>query len=118
MALAKHTTTPMAQMLGTPNITLLPRQCLAFVEQTLPDLIGRYFLDKKFAKESVKDMKDLITIIKDAFHQILQENTWMDETTKANSIKKLNAISEHIAFPEFLSNDTELQQYYSQVLYV
>ncbi len=116
--LAKHTSTQMVQILGLADLTLLPRQCLAYVDQNLPDLIGRYFLDKKFAKESVKDMKDLIAVIKEAFLKILEENLWMDDTTKAYSIKKLNAISEHIAFPEFLSNDAELQQYYSEVLHV
>jgi predicted metalloendopeptidase len=116
--LAKYTSTSMVQMLGIHDLTLIPRQCLAFAEQFLPDLIGRYFLDKMFAKESVNGMKELIAIIKEAFHEILEENLWMDETTKAYSIKKLNAISENIAFPEYLSNDAELQEYYSQVFYV
>jgi len=39
----------------------------------------------------------------------------MDKITKDNSIKKLNAITGHIAFPDFASNDTELLSFYSEV---
>lgn len=118
LILGKFSTTNMTRLISTPDLSVLPSQCLSYTEQILPDLIGRYYMDKASANKSFNDMQELIVSLKESFHQILEENQWMDATTKANSIKKLNAITEHIAFPDYTSNDTHLLEEYSQVLIV
>ena len=101
---------------GISNVQPLPQTCLSFASQIVPDLLGRHYMDKLFAKESIADMKGFIASLKEAFNELLKENNWMDSTTKANAIKKLNAITEHIAFPDYTLNDTQLIEYHKQVL--
>ena len=100
---------------GIPSVQVLPQVCLSFTQQIIPDLLGRHYMDKLFAKESIEDMKGFIASLKESFHQILEGNQWMETTTKANAIKKLDAINEHIAFPEYSSNDTQLLKFEEKV---
>ena len=123
MILGKFSTTSMDKTITTTSTSsipvdfesLLPRHCLGYTQQIFPDLIGRYYMDRMFNKESINDMKEFISNIKEAFNIMLEENEWMDKTTKEHSIKKLKAIKEYIAFPDYTLNDTELLQYHSQV---
>src|ERR1700733_6479105 len=102
-------------MLNLINPDILPdmyANCLDLSQQVLPQLLGRLWVDKVFKNDSIADMKLLINNIKDAYQQILDENTWLDSATKTHAKKKLSAIIEHIAFPDFLLKDSELIAYY------
>ena len=54
--------------------------------------------------------------IKNAYEGILKNVTWMDETTRAAALKKLSAMHEYIAYPDFLLLDIpRLDRYYEKV---
>jgi len=76
----------------------------------------------------------VITQIKTAFKQRINEKTWLDNTTKIKVIGKVydyimyysnnwlyifmaqvDAITKQIAYPDFIKIDSELDSYYSQV---
>lgn len=115
VVLNRFTSSRLALLTGVPSLDALPQVCLSFANQIVPDLLGRLYLDKKFDSESVEDMKSFIASLKEAFQELLQENTWMDAPTKASAIKKLNAIAENIAFPQYLFNTSQLQEFHKQV---
>jgi predicted metalloendopeptidase len=94
----------------------LNASCSKISYDLFPHLIGRLYIDKKhFNKESMDDMRSLVNDIKQAFEQLLNENNWLDEETKAQAISKLKAIAVNIASPDFTFNDNELEIYSNDV---
>jgi predicted metalloendopeptidase len=59
--------------------------------------------------------EDMIHNIRKAFNDFLSVNTWMDGVTKNAAKDKADAISEKIGYPEFILNDTALDEKYKEV---
>lgn len=51
--------------------------------------------------------------IKNAFIDMLQKNSWMDEGTRAKAIEKANKMGFNIAYPDQLTDDTKVDGYFS-----
>lgn len=112
-----HYTTPRLMSISNPSgYKQLAESCLFESELFLPHLIGRLYTDKLFVKESIQDLKWLITNLKEAFNQLLDESVWLDADTKTRAKEKLNAISVNVALPEFLLDDNLLNEYHNQVI--
>ena len=52
----------------------------------------------------------MIHNLREAFNDLLMENDWMDQGTRAVAREKANAIKERIGYPEFLVNPEQLDQ--------
>ena len=50
----------------------------------------------------------MIHNLREAFNDLLMENDWMDDATRAVAREKANAIKERIGYPEFLVNPEQL----------
>ena len=48
-----------------------------------------------------------MTDIKESFVDLMEENQWLETSTKERALKKLNAIKETIDYNESILNDTE-----------
>lgn len=57
----------------------------------------------------------MIHSIREAFNELLEENDWMDDETRAVAKDKANAMNERIGYPDILTNATELDKEYSNV---
>ena len=57
----------------------------------------------------------MIHTIREAFNELLEENHWMDDETKAVAKEKANAMNERIGYPELLTSPEELNKEYVQV---
>jgi len=57
----------------------------------------------------------MIAHLRDAFKEIVAELDWMDEDTKEKAIVKVDAIRNHIGYPEFIVNDTLLDRHYERL---
>ena len=57
----------------------------------------------------------MITEIKDAFKVRLEEKNWLDNVTKERCVEKVNAISQMVAYPDQIDNDTYLNDLYAEV---
>lgn len=57
----------------------------------------------------------MIHNIREAFNELLAENHWMDDETRAVAKKKANAINERIGYPEILTTPEELEKEYENV---
>jgi len=109
------TTTQAMNILAPDQLKQLQSTCLQLSIEALPNLISRLYIDKMFNKQAIEDMRTFVNDLKEAFNQLLEENKWMDSTTKMNAISKLKAISVNIASPDFTFNDKELQLYSNDV---
>ncbi len=58
----------------------------------------------------------MVANIQNEFKKILNEVDWMDKKSKENALEKADAIDIKIGYPEWILNDTELNDYYKNVL--
>ena len=49
------------------------------------------------------------------FKDRLNEKKWLDDTTKKRCVEKVNAITEMVAYPDQIQNDTYLEELYAEV---
>lgn len=57
----------------------------------------------------------MISLIRDSFRTALQEARWMDEETRAVAQEKVDTIVKNVGYPEYLLNDTYMDEVYSEV---
>ena len=61
------------------------------------------------------NVTDMIEEIKDAFKVRLERKSWLDNETKELCVEKVDAISEMVAYPDNIENDTYLDEVYEEV---
>lgn len=94
---------------------MLPNICYGFVEQLLPNILGRLYIDQYFKNKSLEDMRYLTSLLHESFSQLLNESEWMDSKTKEEAKDKLNAMKQNVAYPDWIMVDSELDRYYDSV---
>lgn len=57
----------------------------------------------------------MIEYIRKEFIQILRETDWMDEESRSQALAKADNIDSKVGFPEFIYNDTHLNEIYELV---
>ena len=57
----------------------------------------------------------MIHDIREAFNELLEENDWMDTETRKVAEDKANSMTERIGYPEYITNDTRLEDEYRNV---
>ena len=57
----------------------------------------------------------MIHTLREAFNELLAENQWMDDETKAVAKKKADSMTERVGYPEFLKDPIELSEEYEMV---
>lgn len=58
---------------------------------------------------------EMIRTIREAFNELLAENHWMDNETRAVAKSKADSMNERIGYPEFLKDSEELSTEYVMV---
>lgn len=79
--------------------------------------VGALFIRDNFNPESKESALEMIHSIREAFNELLSENVWMDDETREVAKEKANAMNERIGYPDILTNATELEKEYGQVLF-
>lgn len=57
----------------------------------------------------------MIHTIREAFNELLAENDWMDDETRAVAKEKADAMNERIGYPQLITNKEELLKEYTTV---
>ena len=57
----------------------------------------------------------MIHTIREAFNELLADNDWMDDETRAVAKQKADAMNERIGYPELLTDEEELTKEYVMV---
>lgn len=60
-------------------------------------------------------MTEMIGHVKAAFGSLVEEADWMDGDTKRRALHKAKAMKEFIAYPEWIFNNTKLEELYHGV---
>ncbi|XP_017119291.1 neprilysin-1 [Drosophila elegans] len=87
-------------------------QCVEWTNKKLGVAVGALFIRDNFNQESKEVALEMIHTIRAAFNELLAENHWMDDETRAVAKEKADSMNERIGYPELLTNATELEQEY------
>jgi len=73
---------------------------LAVVDGSLGQPLGKLFVEKYFPAESKEYMENMIENLREAYRESINKLTWMTGETKEKALKKLNAFTYKIGYPE------------------
>lgn len=76
------------------------KRMLAATDNTLGEAFGQLYVDKAFSPEAKQKALDMVANIKESMAEHIQTNTWMSADTKAEALKKLNALRVKIGYPD------------------
>ncbi len=76
------------------------KRALSATEGALGEAIGELYVEKYFPESSKAYMLDLVENLRTALGKHIINLTWMSDDTKLNAIKKLNAFTVKIGYPD------------------
>ncbi len=75
-------------------------RCVRSVDVDLGDALGQLYVERAFSPETRAAAKHLISTIQTTFHDELSTLGWMSESTRREALAKLDAIADHVGYPE------------------
>ncbi|WP_426058899.1 M13 family metallopeptidase [Hymenobacter sp. B1770] len=81
----------------------------AATDQTLGEAFGQLYVDQAFSPEAKAKALEMVNNIKSSMAEHIRTNTWMTEPTKAEALKKLNALRVKIGYPDVWKDYSDLQ---------
>ncbi|MEM1271156.1 MAG: M13 family metallopeptidase [Bacteroidota bacterium] len=88
------------RLYGVEEATPRSEQAVEFVERHLGDDIGRLYVERHFPKAYHEPIEEMVELIRDALRGQLLATEWMDEPTRAEALKKLEAVIVEVAEPQ------------------
>ncbi len=71
--------------------------------------IGRIYVDKYFDPDSKVRMQELVSNLKTAYRERIQNLTWMEPETRKKALMKLEALDVQVGYPDEWLNYSELE---------
>ncbi|XP_076053157.1 neprilysin-1-like [Oratosquilla oratoria] len=93
-------------------------QCIDITNKRLGMAVGALFIKENFNPESKETALEMIHTLREAFSDLLEENDWMDDETRAVAREKANAMNEKIGYPDLLTKPDELAKEYENLTIV
>ncbi|XP_001602853.1 neprilysin-1 [Nasonia vitripennis] len=87
-------------------------RCVEWTNKKLGMAVGALFIRENFNHESKETALEMIHTLREAFNELLAENYWMDDETRAVAKNKADSMNERIGYPEFLKDPVELSNEY------
>ncbi|XP_044753111.1 neprilysin-1 isoform X2 [Coccinella septempunctata] len=87
-------------------------QCVEWTNKKLGLAVGALFVKDNFNQESKETALVMIHTIREAFNELLSDNDWMDDETRAVAKEKANAMNERIGYPTIITDRIKLIEEY------
>ncbi|CAN7986986.1 unnamed protein product, partial [Ixodes hexagonus] len=104
---------------GTQTTAARWKTCTLMVNKNMGMAVGALFVRRHFNDQSKKkargkhrNAEEMISDIKAAFLEILNDVDWMDSQTRHVARQKAELMTEKIGYPEYISDATELDKEY------
>ena len=88
------------------------RECITDVDTVLGFALGAQFVNETFNEGTKSKAEDMIKLVTQAFRNGLVEANWMDGDTRKEAEKKAEKITNMIGFPDYIINNTALEEKY------
>ncbi|XP_031626097.1 neprilysin-2-like [Contarinia nasturtii] len=102
----------LATTIGLRKLDPRYNTCVTLTSHYLPISVGALYVRRYFDEESKKAAVELVNSIREEFIKILRDVSWMDDETRAAAIEKAKSMTSHIAYPDELTNNNKLEEYY------
>lgn len=102
-----------ATTIGLRKLDSRYNECVTLTTKYLPISVGALYVRRYFNEESKKAAVELVREIREEYVKILREVSWMDEVTRAAAIEKAESMTSHIAYPDELTDNNKLEEYYN-----
>ena len=76
------------------------KRMLRSTDDALGEAFGQLYVDKTFSPETKARARQLIENLRQAYAERIQATDWMSAATKAEALKKLNAIAVKVGYPD------------------
>ncbi|RYU82176.1 M13 family metallopeptidase [Hymenobacter persicinus] len=76
------------------------KRMLGSTDRALGEAFGQVYVERAFTPEAKAKALELVNNLKSAFAEHIQQNAWMSAATKAEALKKLNAFTVKIGYPD------------------
>lgn len=76
------------------------KRCIASVDGSLGELLGKAYVAKRFLPESKDDVRSMLRGIREALDRRLPALAWMDDATRAQAKVKLSKMEELVGYPD------------------
>ena len=76
------------------------KRMLDYEEDYLGDALGQLYVSKYFSPATKARYEQLTKNVFDAFRERIRNLDWMSETTKQRALRKLNAVTKKVGYPE------------------
>jgi membrane metallo-endopeptidase-like protein 1 len=76
---------------------------------------GAMYVRKYFDKRDRDAALEMIEDLQASFREILLETDWMEDETRQYALEKANEMQSLIGYPDFILNDTALDEYYDNL---
>ncbi|XP_033618492.1 EEF1AKMT4-ECE2 readthrough transcript protein isoform X2 [Fukomys damarensis] len=86
--------------------------CISNTDDALGFALGSLFVKATFDRQSKEIAEGMISEIRSAFEEALDQLVWMDEKTRQAAKEKADAIYDMIGFPDFILEPKELDDVY------
>lgn len=85
---------------GVSELPSAEKQAYNMTTGVFNQILSEYYGKTYFGEAAKKDVTRLIDNILDVYHDRIQNNTWLSESTKQNALNKLSKINLKVAYPE------------------
>ena len=85
---------------GTPQLSLRWKRGLTFVNNAMPEAVGKLYVERYFPAESKARVQKMVANIVDAFHKRIDQLDWMAAPTKKEAHAKLSTLYVGVGYPE------------------
>ncbi|XP_023211933.1 neprilysin-1-like isoform X2 [Centruroides sculpturatus] len=100
---------------GLEKMDSIENVCIKAVDFELSYALGNIFINRTFNEDTKIEIERMIEDIQEAFSSFLTLSDWMDVETKRKAKKKLHEMIPLIAYPPWIMNETELNEYYEKL---
>jgi putative endopeptidase len=73
---------------------------MQLIDNNIGEGLGQIFVRKHFPPETKAKMDDMVVNLRAALKQRLGESAWMDDATRAEALKKLDAFEPRVGYPD------------------
>ncbi|XP_017844671.1 endothelin-converting enzyme 2 [Drosophila busckii] len=105
----------MRLVIGTEGSTPRSLYCAHGVNSLFGMAVSYVLADERFTSETLPRVKRMLSDIRRSFDKLVHSTSWMDARTKQQTMLKSAEMRTFIGFPEWLTNDTALNDYYAGV---
>jgi predicted metalloendopeptidase len=88
------------KLAGQEEIKPRWKRCVEATQNALGELVGKLYVERRFAGESKAIATEMILDIEKAFEGNLPRLAWMDDATRGQAMSKVEAVGNKIGYPD------------------